>query len=366
VPDRTSHAVLEALGFTLFLRDPAGTLRLSGAAPTWLRQLSPASARPGDALPTGELSPVLENFLIDAEACWADGGARRIQSGPWVETTASGSELMLEATAMTAEGQPVLLLERLGDAYQVKQAVLQRARENVLSYQRLNSEMQKKEILLHCVAEDLTASLGNIITALGLLELETEPARTRSLLALASRATQEQQSLIGRVLDVFASELSSFYGREGQSDFAEVVLTAVTDAQPMFDEKRVKLVVDDAGGPHYPVAGDAGQFQRVMGNLLDNALQQTPPGCTVTIRREDTATTITISIEDEGPVLAPNVREKLFSRFEPGGGRSTASVLRLHFCRLTIENCQGELGCDPKDGRGNRFWISLPRLGSLK
>jgi two-component system sensor histidine kinase TctE len=216
------------------------------------------------------------------------------------------------------------------------------------------------------VAEDLTASLGNIITAMRLLELETEPARTRSLIALASRATQEQQALIGRVLDVFSSELATFYGREGQADIAEVVRVAIDDAGVFYQEKKVKLICDDAGGPHFPVAGDAGQFQRVMGNLLDNALQQTPPGCSVSVRRQDTANYITISVEDEGPIIPPNVREKLFSRFEPGASRSTASVLRLHFCRLTVENCQGELGCDPREGRGNRFWISLPRLGTAK
>ena len=127
--------------------------------------------------PCRAVRPFLENFLVDARACWAEGGEKRVRSGPWTEQTTDGKELSLEATALTAGGQQILLLERLGEVFEAKKSMLQKARETVIAYQRLNSEMQKKEILLNCISEEMNAALANVITSLRLIELEKDPAR---------------------------------------------------------------------------------------------------------------------------------------------------------------------------------------------
>ncbi len=150
-------------------------------------------------------------------ACWAEGGDKRVRSGAWAEQAADGTDLSLEATALIAGGQEILLLEKLGDVFEAKKSVLQKARETVIAYQRLNSEMQKKEILLHCISEEMNAALANVITAIRLIEMERDPARIARLLSLASRATEEQQTLINRVLNVFAAELEGLRGRDGMA-----------------------------------------------------------------------------------------------------------------------------------------------------
>src|SRR5438067_11631519 len=109
MPDRESSppsVVLRALGFALFVRGADGSLLLEGAQPPpWMRQLWPALAEQRQ-LPIADASPFLENFLIDAEECWREGGNRRCQSGPWVEQDADGTEVHLEATVLTAETVP--------------------------------------------------------------------------------------------------------------------------------------------------------------------------------------------------------------------------------------------------------------------
>src|SRR5437762_3137842 len=110
--DSPAQAVLETLGYALFRREHSGALRLSGRAPAWLAVLWPALQKSEPVLTVADASPFLENFLIDAEECWRNDGAGPVKSGPWVET-GSGTEVHLEATAMTANGQSLLLLERL-------------------------------------------------------------------------------------------------------------------------------------------------------------------------------------------------------------------------------------------------------------
>jgi signal transduction histidine kinase len=367
MPDQESpaSAVLEALGSALFVREESGALRLSGSAPEWLRRLWPTVASPDADLPLAEASPFLENFLVDAGECWAAGGSNRAQSGPWIEHDADGAELQLEATALTAGGRPVLLVERLGEAFETKKAVLQKARETAIAHQRLNAEMQKKEILLHCLAEDMSAALGNAVTSLRLMELEQDPTKIRHLLGLAARATEQQQNLIGKVLEVFADELDGLYGRSGETpaaaDLHAVLRRAVDAAAPQFSEKGVRLESPVAATRALRVAADAGHLERVLVNLLENALDHTPAGSNVAVRLEDEPESVTVQVSDGSAKIPLGVRAKLFAKFETSSESSPAALLRLHFCRIAVENWNGEIGHTPLEGRGNCFWIRLPK-----
>ena len=149
--------VLEALGYALFVRDAQGSLRAIGAA-AGVVAAAVAGARCADGeLPVSDASPFFENFLIDAEECWRAGGDQRAQSGPWIEQDGRRQQIgNSKRLAMTANGQSLLLIKRLGAEFEAKKDVLQKARETVIAHQRLNSEIQKKEILLHYVADEMT------------------------------------------------------------------------------------------------------------------------------------------------------------------------------------------------------------------
>lgn len=359
-----ANVVLEALGYGLFVRAENGSLRPVGKAPEWLRQVWPALERPNAALPVADASPFLENFLIDAEDCWREGGNRRARSGPWIEQPASGEQVQLEATALNAGAQPVLLIERLGVEFEAKKDVLQKARETVIAHQRLNSEIQKKEILLHCVADEMTSALANIVTSLRLIEGQDNPPRTKLLLGLAMRGAEEQQRLIDRVLDVFAEEIGDIYGRDGMNgavaDWNSVLRDSLEAAQPLFAEKKVRLVQPASGQSVAQVAADAAHLQRVLAGLLENALEATPAGKEVTIAFEEEPDSLLVRINDGAPRMSADAYEDLFSNLDLPTAGSAPSALRLHFCRIMIESCGGEIGCRPGAAGGNTFWFRLP------
>ena len=130
-----SSAALEGLGLVLFVRDDFGSLRLSGVPPEWLLRVWPSLVSEQDTS-LAELSPFLENFLIDAAACWA-ARTERVRSGPWVEYDRQGGEIYLQATALTGGGRALVLIERLGADFEATRAILQKARETLMAYQRL-------------------------------------------------------------------------------------------------------------------------------------------------------------------------------------------------------------------------------------
>jgi len=365
MPDGASpaQAVLEALGYAVFARGENGALRSLGKIPPWLATLWPAIRANDGCLPAGEASPFLENFLIDAEECWRKGGDEQVKSGPWVERDANGAAIELEATALTTNEQAILILERLGQAFAANKEVLQRARETLIAQQRLNSEIQKKEILLHCVADEMSAALANVITSLRLIEQEDSGPRTKTLLGLATRATQEQQTLIHRILEVFEGELRGVYDSAGSTnvaDWPKALRQAIESVAPLFEEKRVQID-QSSTTVAVRVAIDSIQLERVCLNLLETALERSRSGDTVVVRAEDDAGTLLVSFEDQGPQVTPDVREDFFAKWSSPNDASSASALRLHFCRIVMENCGGDIGYDSLPEGGNRFWIRLTK-----
>ena len=365
MPDAASpaDAVLTALGFALFERGPSGALCAASDPPSWLKLLWPNIAAIGSELVAAEVSPFLDNFLVDAEECWRAGEAQRTRSGPWVEQNARGDEIQLDATALTIEGQPLLLIERLGDIFEAKKSMLQTARETVIAHQRLNSEIQKKEILLHCVAEEMSAALANIITSLRLLELEESSARSTMLLELAVRGAQEQQTLIHKVLAVFEDELGGMLAPEKEvtTGLLAAARNAVELMAPAFAEKNVRLraLLDEE--TEVIVALDADRLERAIANLLENAIERIPSGGEVRVAAEVEADAVLLVVEDNGRVSAGEPGDESFPHTEPTSQRSPAVELRMRFCRLVAESCGGEIASAPLDTGGNRFWIRLPR-----
>ncbi len=359
--------VLTALGYALFVREENGALRLQGEPPEWLRALWAAVAAPGATLPIEQASPFLENFLIDAAEAWQSGGETRAASGPWIESKADGSEVTLEATALTARGVPVLLLERQGSNFEAKKAMLQTARETVIAYQRLNSETQKKEVLLSWIAEQMNASLANVITSLRLIELEANPPRTSQLLGLAVRAADEQQALINKILGMFKAELEGLYGRSNGAqegaDIAELLRAAREDVAQQFAEKRVRLSTSStADGAR--VAMDSTHLKRVVVSLLETLL--TSARSEVTIEPRDESDMLLLRVCDDGTPLPPDICDGLFAKASSATNDSDSPAVRLQFCRIAVENCGGEIGYEAREPSGNCLWIRLPKIAPAK
>ena len=367
--DSRAGAVLEALGIAVFIH-ASGALRISGQPPDWVCSIWPTVTTPDATLPGS--SAFLENFLVDARECWIAGGEKRARSGAWVEQTADGGEVSLEATALTIGGQAILLLEKLGEVFEAKKSMLQKARETVIAYQRLNSEMQKKEILLHCISEEMNAALANVITALRLIELEGDPLRVAQLLSLASRATEEQQTLINKVLDVFAAEWEGLRGRDGtgaamaETRLSDAIHAAEENTATQFADKRVRLRLAGSGLDEIRVAMNSTHFIRVLSTLLENGLQSAPIGDEVRLSFAEEAGSLLIRVSDNGPSFPPDICANLFSRVGTGTPGPQASQLPLQFCRIAVANSEGEIGYESRKDGGNTFWIMLPTPAATK
>jgi signal transduction histidine kinase len=356
--------LVSALDMVLLERVDARTFSLVGRAPGWFLDLCPEAAEVGRLTP-GERFPFLDAFLDDAEAFWAARGSGQLKSGPWIEVDAAGAEHRLEASALEVAGAPLLLLEFPKFSYDENLAILQAGREASLDRDRLVRETQKKEVLLHCIVHDLRGPLTGIMGGLAMLEAgETLPGQ-QEWVELALRQSQRLELLISEILHAFKAEIDALetftFVPEEAPDAVACANETVESLRSAFELSEVGLKVEagDEEGRGWKVVGERVRLERVLSNLLANALRYSPKGSTVTVGLRRDGDSVTVSVEDEGAGVPEDLAGRLFEKFSQGKRRAGSTGLGLYFCRMTVERWGGTIGYAPRPRRGSRFWFKL-------
>ncbi len=369
----TVELALSDLGAALLERGEDGTFRLLTAAPAWLADLAGERDPIAAARHPGELSPFLEHFLTLAEEFWAVGEIGRWGSGPWEETSPAGRDWPLEATALRLRsGAALLLVRQIQDVFEERRRILTRAREHQLEYEALRREIEKKEVLLHCIVHDLKGPLSVMAGSLALLRRPTlDDDKRAELLDLAIGQANRQREMIELVLDVFAAELAAMEAWADHPlaapDARACAAASVDDYLPAFRAAGLGLRLDESGAQaRAHVCGRRDQLDRVLANLLENARRHAPPDSEVVLGISTSETAARMWVDDEGPGVSPAVVERLFGRFVRDPSSGGTAGLGLYFCRTTIARWGGSIGYEPRQPRGARFWIELPRTDPIR
>jgi signal transduction histidine kinase len=112
---------------------------------------------------------------------------------------------------------------------------------------------------------------------------------------------------------------------------------------------------------NWKVVGDKSRLDRVISNLAENAYRHSPPESTVTIGLQQEGEYITVTVDDEGAGVAPEMTTTLFQKFSQGKNRAGRAGLGLYFCRITVERWGGAIGYSSRPQGGSRFWFRLPK-----
>ena len=110
---------------------------------------------------------------------------------------------------------------------------------------------------------------------------------------------------------------------------------------------------------------DRTRISQVVGNLLDNAIVNTPEGGAVTLSATGDAAAVTVSVTDTGPGIAPEDLSRIFDRFyrvDPSRARATGGAgLGLTIARQLVEAHGGSIHVESLPSRGSTFSFTLPR-----
>jgi signal transduction histidine kinase len=146
-----------------------------------------------------------------------------------------------------------------------------------------------------------------------------------------------------------------------QADLGEVIRSCVRGFEAEARAKRINLGAR-AGDNVPPVRCAPDQVQRVLYNLLTNAIRHTPPDGAIAIVVSPHAGDVTIAVEDSGDGLSPEAAERMFDRFwrAESSRTSPGSGLGLAIARALVEAHGGRIWAENQPHGGARIAFNLP------
>jgi two-component system, NtrC family, sensor histidine kinase KinB len=184
--------------------------------------------------------------------------------------------------------------------------------------------------------------------------------REIEILSMCHEDAVRLERLVGDLLDL--SKIES--GRAVPKPAPVPVLALIRDAvEPMrlqIEAKGLALhIVEDAAPP--VVMADRSQIERVLGNLVANALAATPGGGTVTVAARRIGTFVAISVTDSGRGIPRDYLPRIFGPFVQVPGAPTGSAgLGLAISQRIVQAHGGQLTVQSEVGRGATFTFTLP------
>ena len=239
--------------------------------------------------------------------------------------------------------------------------------ELVRSNEVLQETVEEKSKLLGVAAHDLKNPLFGI-RALSevLLERDGIDENVHRKLDLIRASADETLKLIN---DLLASAASSAQARAEMEviDAGALAEWVVHSFQHQADRKDQRLTCSVPSTPCI-VEADKRKLREAMNNLISNAIKYSPHGAPILVRVDRDGDTVYFSVEDRGPGLSRDDKQRLFAPFqrltpEPTGDEGS-SGLGLYIVKQIADLHDGDVTVETEVGEGSTFTLELPAASS--
>jgi signal transduction histidine kinase len=213
------------------------------------------------------------------------------------------------------------------------------------------------------IVHDLKNPLSSIALEAELLDergVSCEGFDASQSMARIRRNVSYLDRLIYDLVDICTLSDGRFALRRARCELSALLGSVIDRIVPHAERHRV---VVEAPAPVEAVIDEL-RIERVVANLLDNALKYTPPDAHIAVGVTREETNATVSVRDSGPGLAPAEVAMLFAPYYRGvntRGRR-GSGLGLYVSKQIVEAHGGRIGVESAIGVGARFYFALPLL----
>lgn len=223
------------------------------------------------------------------------------------------------------------------------------------AYKKLQEYSNFKEELTSMIVHDLKNPL-NII--LNVAKITNYPDKDQVML----QSGKQMLNLVMNILDVYKYEEKAFMLSTNEQFINSLIEKVINDLSFVLSEKSITITT----GIDYDfkVNIDESAIERVLVNLLTNAIKFSPPGSTIQINTEPLKNNkFRLHIIDNGEGIENENIEQIFLKFEQRENRklgySGSTGIGLTYCKMAIEAHGGVIGVQSEVGRGSDFFIEM-------
>jgi PAS domain S-box-containing protein len=226
---------------------------------------------------------------------------------------------------------------------------------------------QTQNLISETLVHDLRSPLSSTISALDVIsdaQASGDPAGIlEPSIQIAQRSSKRMLSMVESILEINRMESGKLDLSLSKFNIEDLIKESIAEFQITAKEYKVELTFESKH--EIPkVKLDEIKIQRVINNLIDNALKFNPEGEEIALFVESAGQDrIEIHVLDRGPGIPEEYIDSIFDRFfqvPNSSSRKRGTGLGLTYCRLTAEAHNGRIWVDNRPGGGSEFVVSLP------
>jgi signal transduction histidine kinase len=223
--------------------------------------------------------------------------------------------------------------------------------------------LRSKDEFLATLSHELRTPLNAISGWLQIVQAHPDPDRLQRGLTAIGRNTAVLTRLIADLVDVSRIVTGTLTLQIQPTDVRKIVDAALDSVRPAIQGKRLRVeVIAPERLP--PAAADPDRLQQIVWNLLSNAVKFTAAEGLIVVRLTTGASTVDVSVEDNGSGIRAEFLPRVFDRFS----QQDASLTREHggmglglaIVRHLVEMHGGTIGVTSTEGVGSAFTVRFP------
>lgn len=279
--------------------------------------------------------------------------------------TWTGMSINRQGDGVVLTGLDITVLKQAEQQRLLRLNELEKSQENVTALEEIRRHVRERGEFLRTTTHDLRGSFGVIQGAAALMDMMDSEEERGQMLAMLQRNLRQMTNLLTDLLDYARLEAGQEQVLLTTFDAAQTLRDLAESMKPLANERGLQLTI--TGPDALPVESDAVKVQRIVQNLLLNALYYTPAGrVTITWGPDEAAGRWRFSVQDTGPGLDPALVRMLTDPAATAGeqpatvasasGEGVGLFIVRQLCRLL----HAQLTVDSTPGEGTTFRISLP------
>lgn len=317
---------------------------------------------------------------VNAELARTNGAspAEHLGRGIWeVAPLLAREEVERDLAAVVAERKAILerpLVTQLRSATEPARSFLLTyfpvsAGERVTSvgmlWQEVTEELRAEQFqrhLLGAVGHDLRSPLMAITASAELMQSTVHGEREQRSLARILRAAQRIDGIIRALVDYTLAQVGSGIPlQRRRTELGAISRSVSEEAEAVHAGRRVKVVAPEPIPGHW----DPDRLGQAVANLVENALDYSPPESTVEVRCRAEGNLGVVEVANEGAPISPELLPRLFEPFRRGSEervqRRKGLGLGLYIARQIVLALGGSIEVRSQEGSGTVFALRLPR-----
>lgn len=228
---------------------------------------------------------------------------------------------------------------------------------------RIRMTMDKERRFTSDAAHELRTPIAALRAQLQVAERTPDPEERQAAIAKALRGTRRMTHLVAQLLALARLEAESADKPDGKVNLGDLLHDVLAGLAPQAERKGIHLQTDIE--PNCALTGNAELLQILLRNLLDNAIRYVPDGGKVRVGLAWEKRHVVLAVEDNGPGVAVEERDKIGQRFHRFGARTVEGVgLGLSIVQRIAELHGAELAFgDGLEDKGLGVRVSFPANG---